>query len=412
MTENCSASIMPDCITGAIFALEGVKNSVVLLNGPMGCRFYHSTTSRFLSVRPLLTLPEQEGGEGRYVDYNTLNEWFFRQERVPCTWLDGDDFVYGTLDKVRRALAYIRDHVAFDLLAIVNAPGATLIGDALLEPAREILGDRRVILLESPGLSETWEAGHSAACLELLRHGARLRSGSPRPGRPTVNLLGVSLWQRYQEGDVRELRRLLELCGIGVNAVLCADAGMEELERMPDADLDLVLYPELGLECARWLEREWGVPMYCPPLPLGFKATERAFRELCARLGTSDAALREESERARALCWYKLRDMEQSYGKPRGVKFWTDVGETADKAYTAFLRDYLGMAPAGPEEAELVFSDANVIAELMLENRTFCGIAARMPSMGYVDLVPKTHLGVNGALLLIEQVLNGLMSKI
>ena len=37
---------------------------------------------------------------------------------------------------------------------------------------------------------------------------------------------------------------------------------------------------------------------------------------------------------------------------------------------------------------------------------------ARMPSMGYTDLLPKTHLGVNGALFLIEQVLNGLMSKI
>ena len=46
-TENAADlySIHPDGITGMIFAMEGIKNAVVLLNGPMGCRFYHSTTS-------------------------------------------------------------------------------------------------------------------------------------------------------------------------------------------------------------------------------------------------------------------------------------------------------------------------------------------------------------------------------
>ena len=61
MTGSGLNSILPDCTTGAIFAVEGIQNAVVLLNGPMGCRFYHSTTSRFLTIRPLLRLPEEEG---------------------------------------------------------------------------------------------------------------------------------------------------------------------------------------------------------------------------------------------------------------------------------------------------------------------------------------------------------------
>ena len=412
MTGSGLNSIMPDCTTGAIFAVEGVRNAVVLLNGPMGCRFYHSTTSRFLTIRPLLRLPEEEGKSPRPVDYNTLNNWFFRQERVPCTWLDGQDYVYGTKDKVLEALAYIRDHVAFDLLAIVNSPGASLIGDALLEPARALLGDKAV-LLESPGWSASFEEGASYAALELLRKGIRLRRTGEGAGKKTVNLLGFNLWQRYQEGDILELKRLLGLCGIGVNAVLCADCGVEELERLPEADLNLTVYPELGLDCARYLEETWGMPSFvCPTLPVGFRATEELLEAVCRRLGADPAPALEESRRARALAWYKIRDIQQSYGRPRGVKFHVDIGPSADRAYTAFLRDYLAMESSPAEEAELVFSDANVIAELMLENRRFCGIEARMPSMGYTDLVPKTHLGVQGALFLIEQVLNGLMSKI
>ena len=400
---------MPDCTTGAIFAVEGIQNAVVLLNGPMGCRFYHSTTSRFLTIRPLLCLPQEEGGEARPVDYNTLNNWFFRQERVPCTWLDGEDYIYGTRDKVLEALEYIRDRVRFDLLVIVNSPGASLIGDALLEPARAILGDK-VILLETPGWSASFADGASAAALQVLK-GLRLRRDKTERGR--VNLLGLNLWQRYQEGDILELNRLLSLCGIEVNAVLCAGTSLPELERLPEAELNLVLYPELGLDCARYLEETWGTPYYCcSMLPVGFAAVETWLEEVCRRLGRDPAPALEESRRARALAWYKLREIEQSYGRPRGVKFYVDIGPSADRAYTAFLRDYLAMEPSEPGEAELVFSDANVIAELMLENKTFCGIEARMPSMGYTDLLPKTHLGIQGALFLIEQVLNGVMSKI
>ena len=133
-------SITPDSISGMIFTLEGMNNTVVLLNGPMGCRFYHSTTSQFLRIRPVLCLPEGEGGKRYPVDYNTLNEWFFRQERVPCTYLDSYDYVYGTRDKVGAAIDYISANIDFDIIAIINSPGAALIGDDLLDMVREKLG--------------------------------------------------------------------------------------------------------------------------------------------------------------------------------------------------------------------------------------------------------------------------------
>ena len=169
MTENSLKSISPDSITGMIFAMEGMRRSIVLLNGPMGCRFYHSTTSRYLSIRPMLTLPTADGGQRVPVDYNYLNDWFFRQERVPCTYLDGYDYVYSTRDKVGRALEYIKSNVDFDIITIVNSPGAALIGDNLLELAREKLGNCRAVMLESSGYSTGFEEGYSAASLELLR---------------------------------------------------------------------------------------------------------------------------------------------------------------------------------------------------------------------------------------------------
>ncbi|MDO4183608.1 MAG: nitrogenase component 1, partial [Coriobacteriia bacterium] len=168
MTEPCSKPIGPDSLTGMIFCLEGIRNTVVLLNGPMGCKFYHSTTSQFLTVHPSLYLPVQEGGEKVPVDYNFLNDWFFRQSRVPCTYLDGYDYVYGTAEKVRAALEFIRDNVSFKLLAIVNSPGASLIGDQLKDLAAQVLPGCAVVVLESPGYSQSFEEGYDLAVRQLL----------------------------------------------------------------------------------------------------------------------------------------------------------------------------------------------------------------------------------------------------
>ncbi|MCQ2501887.1 MAG: hypothetical protein MJ117_11155, partial [Lachnospiraceae bacterium] len=175
MTEYTSNStfradpIPADSLTGILFGVEGIRNSLVLLNGPMGCKFYHSTTSQFLMDRPPLYLPVSEGGRKVEVNYNYMNDWFFRQSRVPCTYLDHYDYVYGTAEKLEEGLTYIRNHVDFDLLTIVNSPGASLIGDNLKELAGKVLSDRRTVHIESPGYSESFSAGYEKAALEVLK---------------------------------------------------------------------------------------------------------------------------------------------------------------------------------------------------------------------------------------------------
>ena len=464
-------SIKPDSLTGMIFAMEGMQHTIVLLNGPMGCKFYHSTTSQFLTIRPLLYLPSTEEGKKVPVDYNYLNDWFFRQPRVPCTYLDGYDYVYGTGEKVRQALRFLRDNVDFDMIAIVNSPGASLIGDNLKEIAGQEIPDCRTVMLESPGYSEDFSSGYGRAVLEMLRQvglpmwqraghvvnqgagqimqsgaGPAVQSGAGQDTEPEkgpaaepgkgpavepqsegqhaagkadgfrhVNILGLSLWQLYQEGDREELERILGMCGIKVNSFLCAGSSLEELEKLPEADLNIVLYEENDGGCAAWLRDTCGTPYHiCRKLPVGFDETEHFIQDICQTLGGDFdlASFREEMERARALAWYKVNEIYQMCGLPKGVSF--AVCGTADQedAYTTFLKEYLGMTPVGPGQAELVFSDANVISELMTKRSGFCGIQISLPGMGYVDIIRKTHLGIRGALFLIEQVLNGLMSKL
>ncbi|MBS6695442.1 MAG: oxidoreductase, partial [Firmicutes bacterium] len=59
-------------------------------------------------------------------------------------------------------------------------------------------------------------------------------------------------------------------------------------------------------------------------------------------------------------------------------------------------------------DAELVFADGNIIAKLKALGRDFSGVEISLPSLGYTDVIPKTHLGPAGGLLLCEQIINGM----
>ncbi len=78
-----------------------------------------------------------------------------------------------------------------------------------------------------------------------------------------------------------------------------------------------------------------------------------------------------------------------------------------------FLRQYDMEAALDKEilhtDAQMVFADGNIIAKLKARKHEFSGVEINLPNMGYVDVIPKTHLGLSGSLLLVEEILNGLM---
>lgn len=464
MTENCSKTthsdafgMNPDSLTGILFGVEGIRNTIVLLNGPMGCKFYHSTTSQFLMDRPPLYLPITEGGKKVEVSYQFMNDYFFRQSRVPCTYLDHYDYVYGTAEKVEAALTYIKEHIDFDLLTIVNSPGASLIGDNLKELADKVLPDRVTVHIESPGYSDGFASGYEKASLEVLKqlklHARSISISEPDSEKEMaaqrvkrVNLLGLSIFHRYAQGDREELTRLLKLCGLEVNCCLFSGCSLEDIRSMPEADLNLVIHPDLAMGTAKYLKEEFGTPYYlCPGPPVGFDATEELFQGLKELLQIDITPVLEEAKRARGLSYYKINQVYQACGLPKGVTFAVSDSLPVVYSFTRFLGEYLGMVPeclAFEEEypsfvkeklsdlleslqaeepdrkplcdtkAELVFGNANAISALMTRTDAFCGIEISLPGMGYTDLLPKTQLGLTGSLFLIEQVLNGLMSKL
>lgn len=423
-------SITPDSFSGMVFALEGITGGVTLINGPTGCKFYHASTSDNQLIRQF-----------EFDPLNYPEEWYFGQPRVPCTYLDRRDYVYGSREKLEEAMEFLSKNVSLDFLGIVNSPGAALIGDDLEGIAAAALPEVPRVVIQTPGFSETVCGGYEKAISELICQAGPAEKTSADPA--VVNLLGISIYQRNYEGDRKELTRLLELCGIRVGCALGAGCSFGEFRELPRAALNIVVRPEYGTRTAELLEQKYGTPYYvCDGPPIGFSATEQLIENICGLLKRDSSAFLEESERTRARAYVHISRLNSLTGLPKGVPFAVEGNWSELCAYTRFLVKYFGMllesaAPTNPEidgfqprfedllrklrrekalredlaetEAELVFGSGNTIARLKLRGREFSGIEISLPTIGYTDVIPKTHLGLSGALLLTEQIINGIM---
>ncbi len=467
----------PDALTGAILAVEGIRDAAVLLNGPTGCKFFHGAVAEGQLPR-----------ESSYDPLRFIDEFYFGQPRVPSTYLDGDDYVFGAAEKLRRILPVVAGK-GHRLIAVVNTPGAALIGDDLERFVRAADLDVPCVSIESTGYSGTMEDGFQEAVVRVLEvllgrsehagpsegaedaepsdhAGTSAQAGSPEragpvehadptqhagtsesvePSQPSVALVGVSLFQRFWEGDVAELRRLLGLCGVRTAAVVCAGSTVADLRRLGRAHVGAVVHEDLADQLVPWLSEHAGLrivrtgdrpPAGLPGTPIGFDGTEGWIRAVCASVGADPAPAVAAVDEARRRAAMHIKRFNSLTGLPKGATFSVQAPASVARPLTTWLHDYLGMIPVddGREEsavpagliaavgtegtasgpvadvpaADVVLADGATIARLRAAGSTAAGVEIALPSGGRIDVVPRCLLGAQGALFLLESVLNAL----
>ena len=160
---------------------------------------------------------------------------------------------------------------------IQDNPGSLAMGMNLSIP---------IVPLELPSYSkkENWGAAETFYQLvrTLLLERSKVRE--PRPSRdgrrPRVNLLGGTILGFRCRDDVTEVTKLL--ASIGVDVHVCAPLGADpdDLRRLPDADANVCLYPEIALSTCSWLNRTFQMPVITT-VPIGVGAT----RDFIAEVG-------------------------------------------------------------------------------------------------------------------------------
>jgi light-independent protochlorophyllide reductase subunit B len=302
-----------------------------------------------------------------------------RDRRPPVTYttFQARDLGGDTAELVKRSIREAVARFRPEALLVGESCTAELIQDQPGALAGGMdLGGIPVVSLELPAYSKKENWGAAETLYQLVR--GLLKAQLPPPGfekpspqrwqqegrRPRVNLLGPSLLGFRCRDDVREVTRLLDEHGIDVAVVAPLGARPADLMRIPSADANVCLYPEVAGPLCSWLERSFGMATV-RTVPIGIGATTVFLQEICGLLGLEPPAAGEADRRSR-LPWYS-RSVDSTYLTGKRVFIFGDATHAIAAARIASQELGFQVVGLGTYSRELAREVRAVAQELGLE---------------------------------------------
>jgi light-independent protochlorophyllide reductase subunit B len=334
-----------------------------------------------------------------------------RDQRPPVTYttFQARDLGGDTAELVKRTIADAVARFEPEALLVGESCTAELIQDQPGALAAGMdLGGIPMVNLELPAYSKKENWGAAETFYQLVRGLLKPQlppPGTPKPDpsrwraegrRPRVNLLGPTLLGFRCRDDVRELSQLLASYGIDVAVVAPLGARPADLLRIPTADANLNLYPEVSGTVCSWLERQFGLPAV-NIVPIGIGATVAFLRELHGVLGLelpaelvagADGVC--EAERRSRLPWYS-RSVDSTYLTGKRVFIFGDASHAIAAARIASRElgfQVVGLGSYSREQAREVRAAAQELGLEALISDDYLAVEAAM-----AEAAPELVLG-------------------
>ncbi len=290
-----------------------------------------------------------------------------RDRRPPVTYttFQARDLGGDTAEMVKTAVRDAYERFKPDAMLVGESCTAELIQDQPGSLAMGMSLPIPIVPLELPAYSKKENWGASETFYHLVR--TLLLPVVPPPGsparenvgtvtarearRPRANLLGATALGFRNRDDVREIMRLLGDIGVDVHVGAPLGATVADIRRIPEADFNIVLYPEVAETTARWLQKSFGMPIV-RTVPIGVLAT-REFLEEVGTIAGVDVSRVLDRERAGAaqmgasrslLPWYS-RSVDSTYLTGKRVFVFGDATHVLAAARIA--KDELGFEVVG-----------------------------------------------------------------
>ena len=177
-----------------------------------------------------------------------------------------------------------------------------------------------VVPLELPAYQRKENYGASETFYRLVRACVGPRKVA-EDASVSCNILGPTALGFRHRDDVVEVTRLLGELGVCINVVAPLDATVADLGRIPDAAFNIVLYPEVALNTATWLERQYGQKFVNIP-PIGVGATRDFVHAVAALAGIDPTAFL--ARNTSRLVWYS-RSIDSTYLTAKRVFIFGDA---------------------------------------------------------------------------------------
>ncbi|MBC2582335.1 oxalate:formate antiporter [Clostridium sp. DJ247] len=268
---------------------------------------------------------------------------------IPSSNLFERQVIFGATSRLREQIKNTVKVANGELYVVLSGCTAELIGDdvpAMVKEAEQ--QGEKITFVEAAGFKGSFHDGYVATFKKLADYLLSNENHDQVKEVGLVNILGIVPNQDiFWQGELLEIKRIMENIGLKVNTLFGIDGTIDEWEKISNAQLNLVLSP-WGIEIAEYLKKKFETPyLNLNNLPVGLEETSKFLVEVSKTINIEEKIVSDYIEKERLEFNYyfnKLSQLYYDYDLQRNFALVVESGLVV--GITKFLTNTLGLIPA------------------------------------------------------------------
>lgn len=360
------------------------------------------------------------------------SRYFSRQSRLPCSYLNSNDMILGSAEKIAGGLSSVMDHSDSDIVMIDTLGASMQVTDEIA--AIKSTGASERVLQAGGYLSgmDMYE-GFDDTIEKIVEH---ICDGDTDVMRGSVNVLGYGMFDSGWEFGTESIRSMIMSAGATSVRFIGCGCGVSEVKESQSAEFNVLIHPEASTRTAEYYHREFGIPYIIPKMgsPIGYPSIFSFLDEISSFMGHNADAASGEVEEEKVAVDKMLMNQDKILNEFRGAGMsltgiasdvyplmeWlfshltlvpeqvtlTGVNDTHRRCISDMLSE-IGCEDIG-SDPRVVLTDGMSAAYGKMSGSDASFIPISMPYSSGVSLVDRSLVGTHGCRYILDEILNGI----